>query len=618
MPPLPAGAARPLATVTPLRRDPDAGARAVAAHATGTGGASFDSDDSASFTFEASAATFAVDVEARTITGLVVPWGQTAVSRGKRWRFERGSVEFADLSRIKLLREHDWSQALGKAIEWTETDRGIEARFKVASGPDGDRALALAAEGVLDGLSINVDPIHEAVPDPENAGTWLIKRSTGREVSLTPKPAFDDSRLTSVVASREEGTVMPDEPEQTAPAAPAAPEQAAQFSAEQAAQFAAFQAWQAQQTTEPEGPTTVDPTRRVGATFVNEALPYRFDRGGNFATGQEHVFSADLHEMAMENDKYGLKTDAGKRVMALLQAEFATATTAVDELNPAIQRPDMYVDQRDYRTPLWNFVNKGAPPNGVQPFIFPKFNSASGLVGDHTEGTEPSAGSFTTTNQTVTPSAISGKASITREVWDMGGNPAVSGLIWNQMKRGYREGLESATATFLNTLTAATDIALTAGAVDDALAGEWEAALADLQFIRGYDFEAFALEKELFKRFAAAKDGNDRPLYPILAPSNANGTATSRFRTLDLAGVTGVPSWALASTAGSSNNSWLFDPSTVHGWATAPSRLEFPGTDADGDYAPVAMVDLAVWGYKAFANSDIAGVRQVTYDTTGS
>jgi hypothetical protein len=29
----------------------------------------------------------------------------------------------------------------------------------------------------------------------------------------------------------------------------------------------------------------------------------------------------------------------------------------------------------------------------------------------------------------------------------------------------------------------------------------------------------------------------------------------------------------------------------------------------------VAFVDLAIWGYKALANSDIAAVRQVIYDS---
>ena len=365
-------------------------------------------------------------------------------------------------------------------------------------------------------------------------------------------------------------------------------------------------------TPEPERPT-VDATR-LTASVTHEELPYRFDRGGNFVT-TEHVFSADLHEMARARDEFGVNTDAGKRVMALIRAAFDVDTADINELNPNIQRPDMYVDQRDYRTPLWNFVNKGAPPNGVQPFTFPKFSSASGLVGDHTEGTEPTSGTFVTTNQTVTPTALSGKASLTREVWDMGGNPAVSTLIWNQMQRGWREGLESATATFLNTLTAATDITLTTAAVNEALQADWDAALADLQFIRGYDFEALALEKVLYKAFVAAVDDVGRKLYAQINPQNANGTASRRFVTLDLGGVTGVPSWALPSTPGSANNSWLFDPAVVHGWATTPQRLEFPGTDASGGYAPVAMVDIGLWGYKAFANSDIGGVRQVIYDS---
>ena len=46
-----------------------------------------------------------------------------------------------------------------------------------------------------------------------------------------------------------------------------------------------------------------------------------------------------------------------------------------------------------------------------------------------------------------------------------------------------------------------------------------------------------------------------------------------------------------------------------------PQRLEFPGATQAGAYAPVAFVDLGIWGYKAFANSDIAGVRQVIYDS---
>jgi HK97 family phage prohead protease len=566
---------------------------------------------------------FSVDREARIIEGLAMPYGKVGMKGGTRYRFAKGALRWTDPGRVKLLRDHDPRQPLGRAVSLTESHQGLKVRFKVARGPAGDEALALAEDGVLDGLSAGVDFMAgDAATDPRDRSTLLVNRADLREVSLTAMPAFDDARVTSVAASRTaEGETMPDVEPTTVPADPAGQAPARTFAADEvAAMLAAVQHRPADPPAEPTPADTrqvVNPTRPAPVTFVAEALPYRFDRGGNFVPGQEHVFSADLHAMAQARDVRGDQTDAGRRVMALLRATFDVDSADINEVTPSINRPDMYVDQREYRTPLWNFVNKGAPPNGITPFIFPKFSSASGLVGDHTEGTEPTGGTLVTTNQTVTPSALSGKAYITREVWDMGGNPAVSTLIWNQMVRGYREGLESATATFLNTLTAATDITLPAGSADETLAAAWEAAVADLQFIRGYDFEAFALEKELYKKFAAARDASERPLYPILSPSNANGTAASRFRTLDLAGVTGVPSWALASTAGSPNNSWLFDPTTVHGWATAPQRLEFPGgSDDNTTYQPVAKVGLGIWGYKAFANSDIGGVRQVIYDTT--
>ncbi|MEV0902895.1 phage portal protein [Actinoplanes sp. NPDC049802] len=570
-----------------------------------------------SFGYEVDAA-FAVDQQARTITGLAVPWGKVARSGGKRYRFAKGSVRWSAVNRVKLLRDHQTGSAIGKAVRLEDTDQGLVATFQVSPGAAGDEALALAVDEVLDGLSIGVDfRDTDLSPDPQNPGAYLVTQAALREVSLTAVPAFDDSRLTSVTAAREEGSGMPEEIQtEETPAAP----QPVTFSAEQ------FDALMGRLGTGPADRPTVDPTRTPPPVQVNEALPYRvrtvFNRvlGDSefvFANEQEHNFAADLAEMARERDGEGRFTDAGKRVMGLLSATFADVdSTDVSHLNPAIQRPDMYVDQRDYRTPLMDLIGRGAPPNGIQPFTFPKFSSAAGLVADHTQGTEPASGSFVTTNQTVTPTAISGKASITREVWDMGGNPAVSGLIFNQMVRGYREGLESAAATFLNTLTAATDITLTTAGTDAVVVAGIETALADLQFTRGYDFRAFVLEAVLYKKLAGARDTSNRPYYPILSPMNANGTAASRFRTLDIAGVTGIPSWALASTAGAANNSWLFDPSTVFAWHTAPQRLEFPGSgQTAGSYSPVAYVDLAIWGYKAFANTDIGGVRQVIWDS---
>lgn len=594
-----------------------------------TRAASFDAPAVRQFEFRTTG--FAVDQETRTIRGVALPYDEIASKYGLKFRFAPGSIEWdaANVGRIKLLDSHDYAKPLGAATSIESTTAGLQTAFRVGQGPERDAHLQDAADGITDGLSVGVefDEAVDTVPDPDNEGVLLVRRATLNEVSLTAMPAFTGARVTRVAATRDNGGTMHTCPtcgQQMTPGVAhtcSAPTGPVTLTAEQ---FAALFP-NAAPPADP-GPATVDPAgpeagAPAGATFVNEALPYAFNRArpGRAAhfVASEHDFSTDVAAMLKSRDAYGEHTDEGKRVMAFIRAQFDVDRADTDETTPTIQRPDMYVDQRDYKYPLWNAVNKGAPPNGIQPFTFPKFNSATGLVGDHTEGVEPTGGTITTTGQTVTPTALSGKAYMTREVYDMGGNPAVSSLIWNQMVRGYKEGLESATATFLNTLTAATDITLTAGAVDDALADAWEAAVAALNFVRGYDFEMFAVEQALYLRFAAAEDSTGRPLFPMIGPMNTNGQSRTRFRTLDLAGVEGVPSWALTSTPGSPNNSWLFDPTVVHGWATQPQRLDFEGAaDDNSTVAPVAKIGIGIWGYKAFANSDIGGVRQVIYDTT--
>jgi hypothetical protein len=188
------------------------------------------------------------------------------------------------------------------------------------------------------------------------------------------------------------------------------------------------------------------------------------------------------------------------------------------------------------------------------------------------------------------------------------------------MVRSYEEAREASAATFLNSLTAAVDVTIPAGAQDAALAAALKALLVSLNFLPGYDWDGFAMEQGLYTATANAVDGMDRPLFATINPSNADGAMSASFDRLNLGGVVGVPAPGLPTTVGAADNSWLFDRSVVHGYSTAPQRFEFAGTaaptaeDPAGSYAPVAMVDIAIWGYKAFANIDIAGVRQVIYD----
>jgi hypothetical protein len=213
----------------------------------------------------------------------------------------------------------------------------------------------------------------------------------------------------------------------------------------------------------------------------------------------------------------------------------------------------------------------------------------------------------------VSPSAISGKAKLTREVWDQGGNPQVSTLIWNQMSRGWREGLEAAAVKVLDDATPAA-IALTAGTATNQAdtVAEIERALARLQFVRGgFTMTDAYTQVDLYTTLTSATDDAGRPLLPIIGASNANGQTTNKFGAVTIAGVDWLPAWALAATGTVPASSYLFDRSCVHGWASPPTRLTL-------DMVEVANVYLGIWGYKATAISDLSGVREVTYDPSAA
>lgn len=363
-----------------------------------------------------------------------------------------------------------------------------------------------------------------------------------------------------------------------------------------------------------EGRQPVDPTRRTGAlsaSVVREELPYRFDRKGNLTKGR-YDFSTDLVDASKgdgEAHSRALRfvTEQFAEMDAKQAAQFDVDTADVTALNPNRQRPDLYVDQKEFQYPVWSAIEKGTLADST-PFVLPKFNTASGLVATHTQGTEPTPGAFTATSQTVTPTASSGKVEVTREAWDAGGNPQLSGIIWRQMIRAWFEALEAAGVAMLDALTP-TGFTLTTAAVGTALTGELEGHLAGLHFVRGgFRMRDFILQVDLYKRLADAKDADGRKVYPVLGPSNVTGTTEPFFGALNIAGLVGKPAWALAASGAVAASSYLFDRNDVHGWASAPNRLQF-------EYR-VAYVDVAIWGYKVAACTDVTGVREIIYDPT--
>lgn len=566
--------------------------------------------------FEATpGATFEVDVEARTIYGLAAPYGVASTSnRGRRFQFSNGSIRLpADIGRVKLLVGHDRAQAIGRAVELESTASGLWARFRVARGDAGDRALAMAADGVWDGLSIGLrdDAQFEA-----RDGLMHLRSAELAEISLTPDPAFPDARVTTVAASLDapnpEGTAMPCttcgqvHAPGTPCAAPAAPTTTAVATPGPGFDMDALADALAQRM-RPQGPEVI--SAAGGGLIVNEEAPYRFDRGGNLVAGR-FDFSTDLIAGLRDNDRV-----AYDRALQFVQTQFDVDTTDGAALTPTPTRPDLYVDQRQYRYPLWEATRAGTLTDNT-PFVIPKFNTATGLVAAHTEATEPAPGAFTATSATVTPGAVSGKVEITRELWDRGGNPQVSGLIWRKMEQAYYEGVEAKVVAVLDAASP-TGITLTTAGADSALSGEIAGNWAALQYVRGgFAFDTFAVQVDLYKALAQATDDAGAPLFPIYGPTNRDGQSAPRYGTMNVHGVDAFPEWALAATGTAAASSYLFDRQSVRTWASSPQRLEwnFGATVQTTNIPQVSYVTLGIWGYSVSAITDLAGVREVIYD----
>lgn len=528
---------------------------------------------------------FAVDRETRTIRGLAVPFGVEGRKGGRRWTFAKGTVRpYGEaLSSVKLWANHDKTQAIGVLFEAQDGPEGMEVAFKVARTPEGDHALTMAEDGVWDGLSIGphetarfriVDDVFHAVDVPIH------------EISLTPAPVFGGARVSSVTFAIEQEQSMT--------------QTATETTEVQGVDFSAITDAMAEGITQAFANLTPDPQNQretISATDgleINEPSPYRFD-----GLPAEHSFAMDLRL------SQGGDAEARRRLDAFTEelATFAVTTTNTASLNPVRNRPDLYVPNLQYARPLWEMVTTGVLDD-VTAFTIPKFSSASGLVGPHTQGTEPTPGSFAATVQTVTPAAKSGKIEINREVWDQAGNPKADGIIWAEMLGGWYEALETTIATVLAAVgTAELNLA---SATDDALVDALTGYFAGLQFVRGGNrFTGFAADGQLFPALVGAKDTAGRALLPVLGPQNAQGTTGGGFDRVQLGNQTMRAAWALGSAVDS--KSYSFVPSSVWAWASTPKRFDF-------EYQ-VKSVDMAIWGYAAAAVTRDSDVKPIDYTT---
>lgn len=548
---------------------------------------------------------FKADPEKRTVSGTLIPFG-VQTSDDRRIRFAPGSVTWqkAAVSRIKLDREHDLGQLLGSATKVDSGDAGVAAAFKVARTPAGDEALALAADGALDGLSAVVR-ITDAIPDPAHEGGTLVTAATLVRATLTADPAFDDARLSAVALTSEGNIAMSVQaPEQTAPAAPApAPDVAAFTAAVESFTTAVATIGQARE---------VVPAGR--AVVTSEPAVYQYGRAGMGG----HSFVRDSFAARVEGDaeaaarlaKWKLQqADANARFTGERDAQFATVNRTVGaNVIPPGYRPELYQPQLFQGRPLMSMVSQGTLTDAT-PFTLPTFTSATGASADHVEGTNPTDGTLVIGTRTVTPGAISGRFVVTREVVDAA-NPAIDAIAEQAMRESYSQQTEGKVYAEINGTNGVGGV-ITSGFVPSGAAavtatgvgstGAAGAALLDTlrDQVVAYPFRRFAapdrlaLSQEAATQFAKAKDSSGRPLLPRIGAQNAVGTVGTLSQSFDIDGLAGQPVWSMTGNAAGDADTIMWNANDI--WAWESPLLTFRYEERSGP----ANIELALFGYFA-------------------
>jgi HK97 family phage prohead protease len=569
------------------------------------------------------AASFRVNPERRTISGLAVPWGKVAKSGFAKWRFNPGSLRWSDVSRIKLNMSHDHKEAVGVATRLQNSAAGLDVTFKVARGTEGDRALSLAEDRVLDGFSIEVDFEDEDgwMPDPDDDDVRLVKSGRLGGVALTAFPAFDDARVDRVAAMKEK-EMTEEKKEETQNLE--ADESVARFDGvlqglanKIADSQAKLNSEMAQSVGESisEGVKTAlenigDPQRgsvRAARYAVTREEPiYHFDGTGHSLVRDAWYAATMKDDDAIDRlRKYKRQTEEVATLVNSNMLSFAPqTTTTASQIIPPGYRPELYVPMLQQERPFVSAASQGQIANAT-PFTVPTFTSVTTGSADHVEGTNPSDGSLSFGTKTVSPGAVSGRLVLTREVIDAS-NPAIDQIAFQAMREAYNRQTEAKVYTLLNgangaggTITAgfvpsgAQAVTVAGGTDNQGLVKQIRSSLASYSFARFAQPTLALMGPGATGRLAASVDTTQRPLFPYLGQTNSIGAGNAVSQGWNVDGLNFIPAWAATGVAAGDTQIFIVNRSDL--WVWESPLLQFRFEEKQGP----ANIELNIFGYFA-------------------
>lgn len=426
----------------------------------------------------------AADTERRIISGKIVPFEEVGNTSVGKVVFAKGSIDIGDAGKIKMLMQHRPEKPIGRMqSNYKETEDGIYASFKISSSMQGQDALILAGEQLIDGLSVGVD-VNKSI---QKKDYLYVTSATLREVSLVETPAFSAAQVTKVAASENEAedTNQPKESEAPVEDLATAPQEA--------------KAEAATPTVEAARPVITAPLIQ---TSVRTPIT-------SMAAYTEHKIKA------------ALGNDDSKLYIAAADDSFST--------NPAFnptQYLSEFVTNTRFGTPAIDACSQGTLPTSGMTISVPSLvTSAGGYNGVAPEVTvEAEGGAVQNTGMetqylTGTVSKYSGMNTLSVELLERS-DPNFYAELTKQLEYAYLKRLDQTVLAAL--IQASANGTNTTADLDGIVAFSTEAART-IYTNTGYFAQNYIANPAQWGALIGAQDTTKRPVFNAVSPMNAGG-----------------------------------------------------------------------------------------------
>lgn len=494
--------------------------------------------------------------ERREISGLIVPMGTGEVGHTNLGGvvFEAGSIDVTDISKIKLLSQHDMKKPVGRMIAAEVKPEGIYATFKLSRSTGGNDALIQAQEGLVSGLSVGAEVI---ASKPSRNGHIVVSAAKLKEVSLVTEPAFKSAQVLEIAAEE----VIPAEPTPTE-SEPVVEE-----------------------TTQVEAPA-------VEAAAVEAARP-TVAASHYVKERTAPITSAQYLEASI---KAAMGDDTARRTV--LAADDSTSTNTGLTLP---QHLNEFVTTTFTGRPAFEAVTRNALPAAGMSFTIPKLGTAP-TVADTDEGAAPSETGMTSTYDTVNVNKFAGINRISWELIDRS-SPAFMDLLMTELRKAYEKATDSALiAAFTASGTAATGVAATAAGLQSFIATEAAAAYK----ATGGDYaNKLVASTDQWAAIAGYADTTGRALYSAQGPTyNASGDVVPTAAMGNVLGTSLIVDHNIATSGIVDESAFLVAPGSVQVWESPTTQLRL-------NVLTSGELEIALYGYLAIGVlKGGAGVRR--------